>query len=369
MTGARGWAEDAQDDVGRAPLLAPLVARGIMLAAFGAFCVIALIWVIYAGTPFWECVQAGAYLAAIFALQVYFGRPETQVRAPMTYAVLLAQAILVAVPLTQFGLAWTGMPVLLAANAVLVFPPRVGWPVLALLCGAMVGVQYLLGGTAVDVGEVLIGTLVGALEFYGLTRLARLINAVHEARAELGEAAVARERIRFASDLHDLLGLSLSTVGPKAVAARAALARGTDRAADEVAGILTVARHALTDVRLVASGYRAASVDEESRTVESLLADSDITVRVDVSHGDLPMRVRTAVVAVLRAGAADVVQRPGATRCEITVRQEPGAVALDVVDDGDPDDAPVDLPAAAASSSTPRAARWSGPPRPRAATA
>ncbi|MFC5288123.1 sensor histidine kinase [Actinokineospora guangxiensis] len=292
-------------------------------------------------------MQAGFYLAAIFGLQVYFGRPQTQVRAPVTYAVLAAQAFLILVPLTQFGISWTGMHVLLAANAVQVFPPRIGWPLLALISAAMVPVQLLLGATTADIGEVLIGSVVGGLEFYGLTRLARLITVVHAARAELGEAAVAKERIRFAGDLHELLGLSLSTVGPKAVSAKEAVKTDPARAKEEVGEILKVARHALADVRLVASGYREASFKDESRTVESMLIDSDIEVEVEGSHSDLPVHVRTVVVAVLRAGAAEVLQREGVTRCGITMRQSAGTVELDITDDGEVGDSTAALPTAA----------------------
>ncbi|MGX7828616.1 sensor histidine kinase [Actinokineospora sp. 24-640] len=331
-------------DIWRAPLLAPKVARGIVLAAFAAFCAIAFTFVVYAGTPFWECVLAAVYLVIIFALQVYFGRPETQVRAPLAYAVLLAQAFLVVVPLTQFGQAWVAMPVLLAANAVLVLPARVGWPMFGLVLGVMVFVQWLLGGTLSNLGEVLLGGTLGALEFYGLTRLARLITLVHAARAELGEAAVAGERLRFARDLHDLLGLSLSTVGPKVVVAQEVMATEPERARAELGEILTIARHALADVRLVASGYRETSLNEESRTVESILADSDIDVRIDVSHGELPVPVRTLAVAVLRAGASEVLQREAVNSCSITMRRAGDAVELDIVDDGEPEESEATLP-------------------------
>ena len=331
-------------ELGRVPLLAPKVASGILLVAFGAFCVIALIWVIYTGTPFWECVQAAAYLLAIFGLQIYFSRPQTLVRAPVTYAVLLAQAFLIIVPLTQFGTSWGGMPILLAANLALVLPWRYGWWVLGVFVALMLVAQWLVGATATDLGAVFLSTLVGVLEFYGLNRLARLITLVHAARAELGEAAVARERLRFARDLHDLLGLSLSTVGPKALSARDAMATDPDRARTEMGEILNVARHALADVRLVAGGYRETSINDESRTVESILADSDIDVRINVSHGDLPVHVRTVAVAVLRASAAEVLQREGVTTCSITMRQVDDAVVLDIVDDGEAEDDPSALP-------------------------
>ncbi|GAA4421431.1 sensor histidine kinase [Actinokineospora soli] len=353
MTERRGSSGDGPEEPGqpgelwRAPLLAPVVASGILLVAFGAFCVIAFIYIVYTGTPFWECVQAAAYLLAIFGLQVHFSRPQTLVRAPVTYAVLLAQAFLIIVPLTQFGTSWGGMPILLAANLALVLPWRIGWWVLGSFVGLMLVAQWLVGATATELGSVLVATVIGVLEFYGLNRLARLITLVHAARAELGEAAVAQERLRFARDLHDLLGLSLSTVGPKALAAQDAMAADPERARAELGEILNVARHALADVRLVAGGYRETSINEESRTVESILADSDIDVRINVSHGDLPVHVRTVAVAVLRASAAEVLQREDVTTCAITMRQVDDAVVLDIVDDGVAEDDPSALPSTA----------------------
>ncbi|UVS79990.1 sensor histidine kinase [Actinokineospora sp. UTMC 2448] len=325
-------------DAAQAPLLAPLLARGIVFAAYVAFCVIAFVYVVYAGTPFWESVQAAGYLTVVLGLQVYFSRPDTSANMPVTYAVLVTQAFLVLVPLTQFGQSWIIMPTLLAANAPLVLRARWGWVVFGLVVLLAPVLELVWTGDPVLAARALFGATVAALEIYGLTRLARLITEVHDARAELGNAAVARERMRFSQDLHDLLGLSLSTVGPKAVAARDAMATDPERARAELAEILTVSRHALADVRLVASGYRDTSLDEESRTVESLLADSDIDVRIEVSHGELPVEVRTVVVAVLRAGSASVLNKPGVNTCSITMRRVGDAVQLDIVDDGEPDD-------------------------------
>ncbi len=89
-----------------------------------------------------------------------------------------------------------------------------------------------------------------------------------QARAELAQMAVAQERERFARDLHDLLGHSLSVIALKAELAGRMLPpdarpRARDAAATEVAELEQVARTALGEVRDAVSGYRQPTLDGE----------------------------------------------------------------------------------------------------------
>ena len=68
---------------------------------------------------------------------------------------------------------------------------------------------------------------------------------LHEARAELAQLAVADERARFARDLHDLLGHSLSVIALKAELAGRLLREQPAEAAGHVSEIEQVARGAL----------------------------------------------------------------------------------------------------------------------------
>ena len=111
--------------------------------------------------------------------------------------------------------------------------------------------------------------------------------------------AVAEERLRFARDLHDLLGLSLSAITLKSELTRRLLDTDPDRAAEELTEILGLARQALADVRSVASGYRELSLDNESRSARSVLAAADVEVR----HGR-SATARTAGAGAHRAGRA-----------------------------------------------------------------
>lgn len=96
-----------------------------------------------------------------------------------------------------------------------------------------------------------------ALIVYGLVRMGELALRVGEARAELARTAVARERLRSATDLHDLLEVS-GTVRPVALPAEA----------DVLLAVTNVLRHSEADrcelgVDVVAQNIQVRLVNNE----------------------------------------------------------------------------------------------------------
>ncbi|MGH8938570.1 MAG: sensor histidine kinase, partial [Actinomycetes bacterium] len=174
------------------------------------------------------------------------------------------------------------------------------------------------------------------LVVYGLTRLSNLVTELHAARNELAEMAVAQERLRFARDLHDLLGYSLSAITLKSELTHRLLYKNPDKAQDELAEILDISRRALADVRSVARGYRELSLDAEAASARSVLVAADVDVRMDLDYGELPSRIGTVLATVLREGITNVLRHSKAEQCEISVRQSDGKVWLDIVNDGVP---------------------------------
>jgi signal transduction histidine kinase len=331
------------DDGERGPLIAMVLARSIVIAVVCGYCLIALTYLLAASEPPDRLLVAGTYLVALLGLQLgYFSRPGARMRAPYTYLLLAAQACLVYLPILQFDYSWIGLPSLLAGSVLLVLPPVAGWVAFGAVVASTSAIELALTGSSLDAIFLAVGTVVFGLEVYGLTRLAGLIDELDAARSELANTAVAHERLRFARDLHDLLGLRLSEIAPKGELARRLITKDPDRARQELSEILETARQALADVRSVAHGYRELNLDEASRAAGSVLQAASVDVRMRFKPGELPVRLRSLLASVLREGATNVLKHSDAARCEITLRQSGDRVVLDMVNDG------VDDPEAAA---------------------
>jgi two-component system sensor histidine kinase DesK len=315
--------------------LAPNLARAIVVVVFSAFVVIAFLRILYEGFgPPSRIVTSIVYLAPLLWLQLYvFGRPQVQFRRPVLYAAFILQAVLVVLAV-EFSPAFLSLPGFLAGSALLVLPPRLAWPVFAVTVVGMGWKYATLTSSPLEITFAALTTALTGLVVYGLTRLSSLVVELHEARTELAQMAVAQERLRFARDLHDLLGYSLSAITLKSELTHRLVPKHPDKAQSELVEILDIARKALADVRSVASGYRELSLDNESESARSVLLAADVDVIIDISYGNLPTPVKTVLATVLREGITNVLRHSKAERCEISVRQADGRVWLDIVNDG-----------------------------------
>jgi two-component system sensor histidine kinase DesK len=163
--------------------------------------------------------------------------------------------------------------------------------------------------------------------------LARANLALLDARGEVAGLAVADERLRFARDLHDLLGHSLSVIVLKAELA-GKLAKGSpERAMAESADIEKVARDALREVREAVAGYREANFAQELQQARSVLAAAGIEVRMEQPETP-PESLESLLAWALREGVTNVIRHAGATTATIRLRRADGRAELELTDDG-----------------------------------
>ncbi|WP_330270091.1 histidine kinase [Lentzea sp. NBC_00516] len=278
-----------------------------------------------------------ACLLAIGYLQLrVFSRPGADLRSGKAYLALGAMAALVYGPLLFFPVEWTGMHGFLAGSALLVLPGRIRW----LVYGAVALSNGLIQAWSVEDTSTqvyyVISSLVAGLVVYGLSRLPSQVKQLETVRSELASPAVSQERLRFARDLHDLLGFSLSAITLKVELARKLLGAHTERAMRELAEILGIARQALTDVRAVASSYRELSLDDEIDSARSVLTAAGVATTIETDHQELSPRSRTVLATVLREGVTNLLRHSEATRCTITISGSGPAASLDIVNDGAP---------------------------------
>jgi signal transduction histidine kinase len=316
----------------------PIHARSthvLLVVVFTGICLTAVVHLLYMTHDAWKIASSVGYLAALLVLQLaYFSRANTRLRSTQSFALLFVQACLIYLPLFQLGSAWISEPGLLAGSALLVLGPVLGWSVFFAVIGSVIWVHVATTGQPFDIAFNAGATLTTGLIVFGVTALTKLVAELAETRTQLAKMAISEERLRFARDLHDLLGLSLSAMTLKAELTQRLLGIEPTKAADELAEILELARQALADVRSVASSYRELSLDDEYRSAESVLTAADVRVRMDVQYTDLPVLIRTVLAVVLREGVTNVLRHCKAERCDIVIRQTDTEVYLDIVNDG-----------------------------------
>src|ERR1700737_3402861 len=222
--------------------------------------------------------------------------------------------------------------------AVIMAGAAFNWPIAlptVLILSVLAGAVELARGESVTnaTGQFLNELLVGLSAVAG--RL--LIQANQQlslAREQIGRLAVGGERLRFARDLHDLIGHSLSVIALKSELAGRLIKTTPGLAAHEVEDIEKVARDALREVREAVAGYRQPTLNAELAGAREALTAAGIEFQVDQDHAALPPTVEAVLAWALREGVTNVMRHSQAKRCAIRIAAKEGRATVEVVDDG-----------------------------------
>lgn len=202
------------------------------------------------------------------------------------------------------------------------------------------GVPHATGPVLGD----LVNTAFVGVSVIGVRLLITAYQQLVAAREELARLAVAEERLRFARDLHDLLGQSLATVVLKSQVVARRLPADVDPALrQELQEVVQVARRSLDEVREAVAGYRQASVDRELVNALMALRAAGIAVTVDNRASPMSPDEEGVLSWALRESLTNVVKHSGARHCQITLTRADGRIALEVTDDGRGASGPVRL--------------------------
>jgi two-component system, NarL family, sensor histidine kinase DesK len=213
-----------------------------------------------------------------------------------------------------------------------------GWrqaiPLIALAAVAAGALDLIRGASTLSAtGELINNVIVGLAAVAG--RL--LIEANQQlslAREQIARLAVGEERLRFARDLHDLLGHSLSVIALKSELAGRLIKASPGLAAHEVEDIEQVARDALREVRDAVSGYRQPSLNAELAGAREALTAAGIELRAEGEHLPLPPAVEAVLAWAVREGVTNVMRHSRAKRCAIRIFKKDGSVNVEITDDG-----------------------------------
>jgi signal transduction histidine kinase len=218
------------------------------------------------------------------------------------------------------------------------------------------------GGLAVVVAADLLsvagpaGSLRGTVPFTAVTAvvmlLVRRIVGDRERRLRLAERerdvaareAIVEERARIARELHDVIAHHVSMIVMQAGAERRVAERGGDVSVGVLGTIEQVGRGALTEMRRLLAMLRDGQ--SESLTPQPRLADVPLLVermresglpvelRIEGEPRDLPVGIELSAYRIVQEALTNALKHAGDARATVAVRYRPGALELEIADDG-----------------------------------
>jgi two-component system sensor histidine kinase DesK len=290
--------------------------------------------ILAAHTPPGQLAAGVAAMTTLAALQVRHLSVTAQRSRWLRLSVLAAEGLATYLPLLAVGAAWPGMGGFFGASLLLVVRGRTAWPLFAAVIASLFATAVTRGMGVGNAGITAVASVAVALIMFGVWRLASVLRHAQGTQAEVAQLAVVRERVRFAQDLHDLLGYSLTAITLRAELTRRLIRSDPAAASDELRDVVTIARQAVAEVRQVASGYRNLSLAQEVAAAAALLASADVAAQVDIHCGALPDKVDNVLAVVLRELITNVLRHSSARNCWITAEQSDEQVTLWVANDG-----------------------------------
>src|SRR5579864_7700674 len=230
----------------------------------------------------------------------------------------------------QYGTLWIYVVVMIGAA----FQWRIALPLIGLAALAAGALDLIRGAGALDAtGEFINAAIVGVA-----TIAARLLLEANRqlslAREQIARLAVSEERLRFARDLHDLLGHSLSVIALKSELAGRLIKQAPGLAEHEVGDIENVARQALREVREAVAGYRQPTLAAEIAGAREAMTVAGIELQVEDDHDRLPPAVEALLAWTVREAATNVLRHSGAHHLGIRIETRDDHAIAEIVDDG-----------------------------------
>jgi two-component system, NarL family, sensor histidine kinase DesK len=202
-----------------------------------------------------------------------------------------------------------------------------GTVLVAIGVGAVAGGSPLVHGIiATSIAATLIATIV--LPF----RLWELLVEARAGREAVAQLAVTEERLRFARDVHDLLGHRLAVIALKAELAARLTVTDPEKSAREATEVQNLASGALTEVREAVHGYRAVDLGDQLTAVENVLRDAGI--RCTTTRTEVPGDVAQQLAQVLREACTNVLRHSEAAWCTIDIQHQEGETRMIIANDG-----------------------------------
>jgi two-component system sensor histidine kinase DesK len=274
---------------------------------------------------------AGAFIAIYCALLAASGRVTRHAGARAACGLLIA----LAVALTTLDRAnWASLFIYAAAAGALVLEERAAFVYVLATTALAGGLTAADGSSSSVVLSCAVASAGIGLIVLAVGQLRARNHELQRARNELAEFAVASERERFARDLHDLLGHSLSLISLKAQLSRRLLTSSPAEAEAHLADLEQVTREALTEVREAVGGYRQPTLEAALAAARLALEAASIDAHFEVTPTELAPQTEGVLAWAVREGTTNVIRHSGSRNCWIRIGGGESDAALEILDDG-----------------------------------
>ncbi len=240
---------------------------------------------------------------------------------------LVVLGLLMTVTLGQVG---TTSAVYVTVAAMMLF----SFPVAAAITVAIAVLVVVTGETIPDWNRSIglaFSVCAAALAVFGIRSMMRRNIELIKAHQENADLLVENERTRFARDLHDILGHSLTVITVKAELAGRLMDADPARAKSEIADLERLSRDALADVRRAVEGYRDLTLPGELARARAALEAAEIRADLPNTTDEVPTDLRELFAWTVREGVTNVIRHSHARTCRVLI----SPTGVEVTDDGD----------------------------------
>jgi two-component system, NarL family, sensor histidine kinase DesK len=216
-------------------------------------------------SPVWPAAVGLITFALLYLVLMIIGFGQAGTLGQRAVGLVMITAIGVALTAgyaRQTG-SWLTVMMFVAVAAAAALPSKPGGVAVALIATLTLVIGLARHVPASDYSTAIFSTVLAGALVLAVRRMVVLIDELRGARRALADAAVAEERLRFARDLHDLLGHTLSVIVVKAEVARRVADRDPAAAITQASEIEKIGRQALVEIREAVTGYRAGDLTQE----------------------------------------------------------------------------------------------------------
>ncbi|KRC61028.1 histidine kinase [Agromyces sp. Root81] len=155
-------------------------------------------------------------------------------------------------------------------------------------------------------------------------------------RRTAAELAVTQERLRFASDLHDIQGHHLQVISLKSELAERLLEIDPAAAREHLHETRLIAKQALEETRSLVAGYRQVAFDDELENAREVLTASGAECALRLGPLPADAAAQSALASVVREATTNILRHSEATTVTIELTTTGERTELVIVNDGVP---------------------------------